>query len=168
MRIKRCTPSFRGLSSASANASRVARGSSKKADTKCELFLRRALWSRGLRYRLDPAGLPGKPDFVFKRRRVAVFCDGDFWHGRDLDDRLARLAQGHNAPYWVAKIRSNTERDRVNTARLESAGWRVMRLWETDILRDPAGAAARVAALVEDDVDHRDRALGGRSKKGHA
>jgi len=77
-----------------------------------------------------------------------VFCDGDFWHGRDLQARLERLATGHNAPYWLAKIRTNVERDRRNDAALRADGWRVLRLWETDILRDTPAAADRVLQEV--------------------
>jgi DNA mismatch endonuclease (patch repair protein) len=87
---------------------------------------------------------------VFLRPKIAVFCDGDFWHGRELQARLARLAAGHNAPYWLAKIRANVERDRANTEKLLSGGWRVLRLWETDILRQPEAAAARVIGLVRE------------------
>src|SRR5689334_1741250 len=104
MKRTRSTPSFLGLSPASPGARRAAQGSSRKADTKCELILRRALWARGLRYRLFVVGLPGRPDVVFAPQRLVVFCDGDFWHGRDLNARLARLARGHNAKYWVQKI----------------------------------------------------------------
>jgi len=146
---ERTAPSFCGLSPASPAARRAAQGSSKKANTTCELILRRALWGAGLRYRVSVPGLPGRPDVVFPRQRVVVFCDGDFWHGRSLDARLARLARGHNASYWVEKIRTNVARDRANTARLQEAGWRVVRLWETDIRRDPAVVVAIVAELVE-------------------
>jgi len=89
--------------------------------------------------------------------RVAVFCDGDFWHGRDLRSRLTRLASGHNALYWVAKILANVERDRAKTLQLEAAGWRVLRLWETDILRQPDEAAARVEALLSERLARRCR-----------
>jgi DNA mismatch endonuclease (patch repair protein) len=145
----RNTPSFRGLMPASSNASRAAEGSSKKANTKCELALRRALWASGLRYRVSGAGLPGRPDIVFTRDQVVVFCDGDFWHGRGLKSRITKLSRGHNAPYWVDKIRANVARDRTINARLRRAGWRVLRLWETDILRNPKAAAARVAVALE-------------------
>jgi DNA mismatch endonuclease (patch repair protein) len=82
--------------------------------------------------------------------RVVIFCDGDFWHGRDIEERERRLAAGHNAAYWVAKIRANVARDKRHTAELEAQGWRVLRLWETDIHRDPVAAAERVAALVRE------------------
>lgn len=141
-------PSFSGLAPASKRATTAARGASAKTNTRCELVLRRQLWRRGLRYRLHHYGLPGRPDIIFPKHRVVVFCDGDFWHGQDLEARLARLASGHNAPYWVAKIRSNVERDRAVTARLEATGWRVLRLWETDILGEPQRATDLVTDLV--------------------
>src|SRR6267142_2190703 len=144
----RTTPSFEGLRPASARASRAARGASAKMNTPCEIALRRELWRRGLRYRLHQPGLPGRPDIVFPKLRLVIFCDGDFWHGRDLETRLTRLASGYNAPYWVAKLRTNVERDHAVKSRLEEAGWRVLRLWETDILREPARIADLIAALL--------------------
>jgi DNA mismatch endonuclease (patch repair protein) len=98
----------------------------------------------GLRYRVDVATLPGRPDIVFPRQRLALFCDGDFWHGRDLDKRLRRLGAGHNAPYWTAKIRTNVARDRQVDSMLAALGWRVLRLWESDIKKDLGSVAARV------------------------
>jgi DNA mismatch endonuclease (patch repair protein) len=108
-------PRFEGYMPSSAKASAAARAASRRRDTQCELALRRALWALGLRYRVDVRQLPGKPDIVFRRLRIAIFCDGDFWHGRDLGARIRRLSRGHNAPYWVAKIRRNVERDATNT-----------------------------------------------------
>lgn len=141
-------PSFVGLNPASPSSSRAARGASRKKDTLCELSLRRELWSRGLRYRLSHTGLPGRPDIVFLRARVVVFCDGDFWHGRNLDARLAKLARGHNASYWIAKICRNVERDLQNTRALEAAGWVVLRFWETDLLRKTGEIADRVSDIL--------------------
>lgn len=147
-RSERNTPSFRGLQAASSRASAAARGSSRKRDTRCELALRRELWHMGLRYRLAPTDLPGQPDIVFRREKVAVFCDGDFWHGRNLNRRLQRLSKGHNSPYWVAKIQRNVERDHRRAAELHALGWEVMRLWETDILKSPMDAAKIVKERV--------------------
>jgi len=143
-------PRFSGLHPRSDRSSRAARGSSRKRDTRCEIELRRAVWRLGLRYRVDGSQLPGRPDIVFIRRRVAVFCDGDFWHGRDFEARLAKLTAGHNAPYWVAKIRANVERDRRNEKALQMAGWLVLRFWETDILRDADAVAAQVAERIRE------------------
>lgn len=140
----RATPRFNDFHASSERASAAARGASRKRDTRCELALRRALWRLGARYRVDVANLPGRPDVVFFREKLVVFCDGDFWHGRDLQTRLERLASGHNAPYWLAKIRTNVERDCRHDAALRADGWHVLRLWETDILKDAPAAAELV------------------------
>ena len=145
MKAVRPIPSFAGLQPASERSRRAAKGSSKKTDTKCELALRRELWKRGLRYRVDVGFLPGRPDIVFTRKKVVVFCDGDFWHGRDLTARLTRLARGNNGDYWSAKILGNVKRDASNTRRLRRAGWSVIRVWERDILRDVDTVANRIA-----------------------
>jgi DNA mismatch endonuclease, patch repair protein len=100
-------------------------------DTSCEVALRRALWRRGLRYRCCANDLPGKPDIVFRGRRVAVFVHGCFWHAHRGCKR-ARIPRS-NAAYWVAKIRGNAERDRLNARRLRGAGWRVIEVWECDV-----------------------------------
>ena len=141
-------PSFAGLRSASRRASVSARGASVKRHTRCEVALRKELHRRGLRFRLHGEGLPGCPDIVFAKSRLAVFCDGDFWHGRDLEQRLAKLRQGHNPQYWVAKVRRNVERDQARAWSLQVSGWTVLRLWETDILRDVAAAADAVEAAL--------------------
>lgn len=79
---------------------------------------------------------------------MAVFIDGDFWHGRDWELREARLAKGGNASYWTAKIAYNRERDAENAALLEDEGWTVLRVWEGDVKRSPQEVAAQVAAIV--------------------
>ena len=111
-------------------------------------MLRCAVFRLGLRYALTASDLPGKPDLVFRSARVVVFCDGDFWHGKDLEARIARLSHGHNAPYWVAKIQTNVARDQRQTALLEADTWLVLRFWESDIKRDTDFIAAQVAATV--------------------
>lgn len=144
----RSAPTYRGLLPASSRASAAGRGTSRKRDTRCEVLLRRALWRLGSRFRVDVRSLPGRPDVVFTRQKVAVFVDGDFWHGRDLSARLAKLSRGHNAPYWVAKIAANVDRDeRVNEA-LRAQGWLVVRLWESEVVGDPQTAAAAVRDVV--------------------
>lgn len=149
MRNERMTPSFEGLHPASEKASAAGRGASTKKNTRCELVLRRELWRRGLRYRLHHPRLPGRPDIVFTRQRVVVFCDGDFWHGRDLSSRRAKLAGGHNATYWLAKVQRNVERDCRQTGALEAAGWSVLRFWETDILGRTGYVADQIIAAVQ-------------------
>jgi DNA mismatch endonuclease (patch repair protein) len=143
-------PSYEGLRPASAGASRAARGSSRKSDTRCEVTLRRALWAAGCRYRKDVAALPGRPDIVFAGPRIAVFCDGDFWHGRDWETRRQKLRRGTNSGYWVAKIQRNIERDWQNTTALMEQGWTVVRVWESQIEADlEAVVQAILAALRE-------------------
>lgn len=139
---------YTGLAPASAQATAAARGASRKRDTRPELILRKALFTRGLRYRCVAADLPGRPDLVFRRARVVVFCDGDFWHGRDLATRITKLQHGHNARYWIAKIEGNVARDRCTDARLAASGWTVLRFWERDIHRDAARIAEEIIAVV--------------------
>lgn len=147
MEKRRKTPSFAGLSPASPISSRI-KARNRSRDTKAELCLRSALWKAGLRYRKNVQDLPGKPDLVFPRARVVVFCDGDFWHGRNWEVLRQRLAVRANADYWRAKIAANRERDERTTLRLEAEGWTVLRFWETDIARDPGTAVQIVSDAV--------------------
>lgn len=136
-------PSFAGLSASSLSSSR-AKKQNRAADTAHELLFRKLLWAAGLRYRKNVAGLPGKPDVVFARQRVAIFCDGDFWHGREWDKLAPKLQDGHNAGYWVEKIRTNRARDLKTSQILRERGWVVLRFWESDLKRDPTDALAKV------------------------
>ncbi len=112
-------------------------------DTKPELTVRRLLHGRGLRYRTHVAGLPGKPDMVFSGARVAVFIDGDFWHGWRFSTWSGGLA-----PYWREKIERNMKRDARNFRTLRRGGWTVIRLWEHEIGADAARCADRVEVAV--------------------
>lgn len=141
-------PSYKDLRPASAKASAAARASSKKVDTRCEVTLRRVLWAEGCRYRKNVPGLPGRPDVVFPAAKVAVFCDGDFWHGRDWETRRQKLGRGTNSHYWLAKIQRNIERDLQNTRHLEEMGWTVLRFWESQIQSDPHGVAWIIVEAV--------------------
>jgi DNA mismatch endonuclease (patch repair protein) len=144
-------PRYQALRPASAAATEAKRANPSR-DTRPELLLRRRLWAMGLRYRLHLKGLPGRPDLVFPGAKVAIFVDGDFWHGRNWPERKARLASGHNAAYWQAKIEYNMVRDAENTDLLRAGGWRVLRIWEGDIRSDPDAAARAIAALVRGGV----------------
>jgi DNA mismatch endonuclease, patch repair protein len=140
-------PRFDGLVASSEAASRIKKRV-RAADTRAELALRKALTRLGCRYRVRNQQLPGKPDITFRGRKVAVFVDGDYWHGRNWSDRRTRLSRGANSHYWLAKIESNIARDVQKSAALRSAGWRVIRLWESDILKNPEMAARRVQAFL--------------------
>ena len=102
------------------------------------------MWHAGLRYRKNVGEILGCPDFVSLGPRVAVFCDGDFWHGKDWLVRRQKLANGHNSKYWVAKILRNMERDRQVSCELQRNGWEVLRMWESDIRADLNGAVSTV------------------------
>lgn len=102
----------------------------------------------GLRYRLHPADLAGRPDIVFRSARIAVFCDGDFWHGRNWRSRRRKLARGANSEYWIAKIRANIDRDRARDRTLRRGGWTVVRVWESQIKLETESVAEAIAAAV--------------------
>jgi len=146
--VAKRAPSYRGLVPASMVASRAAHGASKKSGTNCEILLRRALRAQGLVFTVNVASLPGCPDIVFSRARLIVFCDGDFWHGRRLDARVRRLSRGHNAAYWISKIRANVRRDTKNRRTLRELGWQLLRLWESEIKADPERAAERIRRFL--------------------
>ncbi len=119
----------------------------RSKDSKAELALRRALHARGFRYRLHGKNVLGRPDIVNRSRRLAIFVDGDMWHGNEHHRRgLASLAElfPSRTEWWVAKIEANMRRDREVTTTLREQGWTVIRLWESDVLADPTAAAQRV------------------------
>lgn len=116
--------------------------SNRSKGTKIEVLLAKELWHRGLRYRLNDRTLPGTPDISFKSRRLAVFCDGEFWHGRDWEQRKHNIHS--NLDYWWPKIERNQQRDRQVDAQLRALGWQVLRFWETDLRRHLTACADRV------------------------
>lgn len=124
----------------------------RSRNTSVEIRLRKELFRVGLRYRVNVSAIPGCPDIVFVKARIAIFVDGDFWHGRQWAERgLDSLEdQFHtNKDYWVAKIRRTIERDAVNTARLEATGWIVVRLWESDVITDSQACLDRIRGVLK-------------------
>lgn len=103
----------------------------RSKDSKIEVLLRKELWSRGLRYQKNVKSVFGSPDIVFKGKKVAVFCDGEFWHGFDWENRKNRIKSRRE--YWIPKIEKNIKRDKEVTKTLEKAGWTVLRFWEKEI-----------------------------------
>ena len=103
----------------------------KSKDTSIEIALRTALWHRGIRYRKNYKQLPGKPDIAITKYRIAVFCDSDYWHGYDWENRHQRIKS--NRDYWIPKIERNMARDKEITAQLQAMGWIVLRFWEWQI-----------------------------------
>lgn len=99
-------------------------------NTRPELVVRRLLHGMGFRYRLHAKELPGRPDIIFRRRRLAIFVQGCFWHRHpDPECRLARLPKSR-LDFWLPKLEGNRERDVANIERLEAEGWRVLLVWE--------------------------------------
>lgn len=103
----------------------------RSKDTTIELRLRKALWVRGVRYRKNYKKLIGKPDIAITKYKIAVFCDSDYWHGYDWENRSQRIKS--NRDYWVPKIERNMERDQKVTETLQNDGWLVLRFWEWQI-----------------------------------
>lgn len=108
----------------------------KSKDTSIELKLRKALWSRGFRYRKNYDKLPGKPDIAMTKYKLAIFCDSEFFHGKDWEVLKPRLERGANSQFWVSKITRNRERDDEVNKRLLFEGWTVVRFWGKDILQN--------------------------------
>ena len=103
----------------------------RSTDTSIEIALRTALWHRGIRYRKNYKQLPGKPDIAITKYRIVVFCDSDYWHGYDWENRHQRIKS--NRDYWIPKIERNMARDKEITAQLQAMGWIVLRFWEWQI-----------------------------------
>lgn len=118
----------------------------RSKDTTPERVLRSALHRRGHRFRKHVRSLPGSPDVVFPTKRVAVFVDGDFWHGY----RFPAWEQSLPSDYWRDKISGNRRRDRRNFAKLRRMGWTVIRVWEHTVKADLAAAIDRIEAAVHD------------------
>lgn len=139
---------FAGLRPASENASRLAAKSSRKRGTACEVKLWSSVRKHGLKFRKNVSSLPGCPDLVFGRERVVIFVDGDFWHGRRLTDRIAKLSKGHNSEYWIHKIRSNVARDKRVRRKLRALGWHVIRVWEGQVNSDVDRVTSRIVNVL--------------------
>lgn len=125
----------------------------RSKDTQPELLLRSELHRRGLRYRVHDRRLPGRPDLTFPRARVAVFIDGDFWHGggwreRGFDSFEEQFARHRDPEKWILKIRRNVERDERVNMELGAAGWRVVRVLESKVRADVRTVADHVQGEV--------------------
>lgn len=125
----------------------------RSRDTKPELALRRAVHARGARYRVHAKDVFGRPDLVVRSRKLAVFVDGDLWHGNPAEwKRRGKTSFASMFPnrteWWVAKIERNITRDRLVDQKLKDDGWRVLRLWASDVIADPDRAAETVVAAI--------------------
>lgn len=114
--------------------------------SKIEVMLMKELWSRGLRYRKNVTSVCGKPDIVFIGKKVAVFCDSEFWHGYNWEERKKDFKS--HQEFWIPKIERNMERDKEVTAQLEADGWIVLRFWGNDIKKHLSECADIIEAEV--------------------
>ncbi len=117
--------------------------------SKIEVMLRKELYSRGLRYRLNVNGICGKPDICFIGKKVAVFVDSEFWHGYDWEHRKNDFKSRRE--FWLPKIERNMERDREVTETLESQGWTVLRFWGNEIKRNLTKCADKIERAVRNE-----------------
>lgn len=125
------------------NMSRV-----KNKDSEIEIALRRELWSRGLRYRKNVTTIFGKPDIAFVGKKIAVFCDSEFWHGYDWENKKHEIKTRQE--FWIPKIERTIERDKEVTQALEEQGWLVMRFWGKEIQKNCAACADKVEEALKE------------------
>ena len=125
------------------NMSRV-----KNKDSEIEIALRRELWSRGLRYRKNVTTIFGKPDIAFVGKKIAVFCDSEFWHGYDWENKKHEIKTRQE--FWIPKIERTIERDKEVTQALEEQGWLVMRFWGKQIQKNCAACADKVEEALKE------------------
>lgn len=123
----------------------------RSRDSEIEVILRRALWKAGFRFRKNWPGLPGKPDIVITKEKIAIFCDSEFFHGKDWESLKPRLQNGTNADYWVPKITRNMERDREVDRQLRALGWTPVRFWGKDIKKNVEECVRTIKEIIFDD-----------------
>ena len=119
-------------------------------DTKIEILLRKALWDKGYRYRKNYKKLPGNPDIAITKYKIAIFCDGEFFHGKDWDILSKKLENSNNGEFWINKISKNRKRDEEVNKKLWLEGWTVIRFWGTDIKKNLDECIAVVEETIFD------------------
>jgi DNA mismatch endonuclease (patch repair protein) len=120
----------------------------KSKDTEIEILLRRALWNKGYRYRKNVKDLPGIPDIIMSKYKIAIFCDGEFFHGKDWEVIRPKLMKSNNSEYWISKISRNIERDNEVNKALLFKGWTVIRFWGNDIKKDIEGCVKVIEETI--------------------
>lgn len=108
----------------------------KGKDTSIEITLRKALWHKGIRYRKNLKTIPGRPDIAITKYRIAIFCDSEFFHGKDWEVLKPKLEKGKNPDYWIKKIQRNIDRDKEKDQALLAQGWTVIHFWGKEILKN--------------------------------
>ena len=118
----------------------------KSKDTSIELALRKALWGAGIRYRKNYAKLPGTPDIAITKYKIAIFCDGEFWHGKDWESKRGNIQSNHD--YWIEKIERNIGRDIEVNRVICGNGWTVIRFWGNEILDRVADCVEEIQGII--------------------
>ena len=118
----------------------------KSTNTAIETSFRKALWHEGIRYRKNDRLLPGKPDIIISKYRIAIFCDGEFWHGKDWAIKKPKIQA--NREYWIHKIERNMQRDNEINSQLNNMGWTVLRFWGKDIEKDMTACIDKVKEAI--------------------
>lgn len=119
-------------------------------NTKIEVILRKALWNAGFRYRKNYEKLPGKPDIALTKYKIAIFCDGEFFHGKDWEVLKPKLEKGNNPDFWIKKITRNQQRDEEVNKQLWFMGWTVIRFWGNEIKKNPEQCVKVVEETIFD------------------
>lgn len=117
----------------------------KSKDTKPELLFRKALWRYNIRYRIHVKDVIGKPDICIKSKKIAIFIDSEFWHGKQFLE--GKIPQS-NQEYWIPKLKRNIERDKKVNIALEQAGWKVFRFWEKEIYKNADQLVSKVVTYL--------------------
>lgn len=117
-------------------------------DTSIEILLRKVLWHQGYRFRKNYKKLPGTPDIVFTKYKIAIFCDSEFFHGKNWEILEQKLKSGENSEYWLKKITSNMARDEEINNQLTQAGWTVLRFWGQEIKKN----LANCIRIIEEEI----------------
>ena len=120
----------------------------KNKNSKIEILLREELWARGLRYRKNSTKILGKPDIVFIGKKIAVFCDSEFWHGYDWEHKKDEIKSRRE--FWIPKIERTIERDKEVTQTLEKEGWIVIRFWGKEIKKNCIACADKVEEVYKE------------------
>ena len=124
----------------------------KSQDTSIEIRLRKALWHKGYRYRKNYKQLPGRPDIALTKYKIAVFCDSEFFHGKDWEVLKPRLEKGNNSDFWIKKINANRERDDKVNKQLLYLGWTVIRFWGKEIQKYPDECIKVIEEAIFDQI----------------
>ncbi len=118
----------------------------RSENTAPELKLRKLIWGLGIRYRINDSSLQGKPDIVIKKHKLAIFVDGEFWHGYNWEEKKQRIKS--NREYWIPKIEKNMVRDSDNTQSLEYQGYTVLRFWEHEIKKNTGACLNKILNVI--------------------